>query len=537
MRAALLLVLFATSAVLAAPKKPEEPLEPPKTAAPPKAKRAPTAQEVADGKQATALLEKIVTATDASSRKAAIAELTKLAPTTIPALDAWLSRAHAASVEDRRGVLAEIHAAVPDKSGKFATPPRQTGKERQADDELDWLVALLELPASPAAGEVIADVAAIRALASTNDIEAALWLFGVAFGDDTMIYRDEVGRYIRKMEPYSIPALTRESQGKADRRRYATYQLERIDRQDPLKAIAASLGNEALLIAVLDTFRETRLREAVHAVWTKVDDDSPRVRAAARAAWMAYVAGPPPPPAPRKKLQLPGGKLTKKEKPLWLTYRELADNELRKASNELLQTEYPLDDEEGIDDNESNYKPVKLDLPKITKQLFDHFDGERAKKEAAQWTTAKAQADGGDLQGATAVLDRLIGANPERAERAEMAKVYARWAKQLEDKQQWAEAAAAYSKAHGLDPKGATATDTLAAFHFAQGKALEASGKDGGPDFRRAVALKPDHAPAEAAAERAATAGRPSWMLYAAGGALAFAMLLFAVAMVRRRAA
>jgi hypothetical protein len=34
----------------------------------------------------------------------------------------------------------------------------------------------------------------------------------------------------------------------------------------------------------------------------------------------------------------------------------------------------------------------------------------------------------------------------------------------------------------------------------------------------------------------AATAGRPLWMLYAAAGAAAVAMLLFAAAMIRRRA-
>ena len=37
---------------------------------------------------------------------------------------------------------------------------------------------------------------------------------GAAFAQDTMIYRDECGRYLRKMEPTSIPALTVESMGK-----------------------------------------------------------------------------------------------------------------------------------------------------------------------------------------------------------------------------------------------------------------------------------------------------------------------------------
>jgi tetratricopeptide (TPR) repeat protein len=132
------------------------------------------------------------------------------------------------------------------------------------------------------------------------------------------------------------------------------------------------------------------------------------------------------------------------------------------------------------------------------------------------------------------MLDRLLAANPERTERVEMARLYFAWGKQLETKAQWAEASAAYSKAHGLDPKGAGANDALAAHHYALGKALEAQGKDGSPDFRRAIALKPDYAPAKTAAVATASA-RPLWMLYAAGGAGSIALLLFAAAMIKRR--
>src|SRR6185503_6819006 len=123
-------------------------------------------------------------------------------------------------------------------------------------------------------------------------------------------------------------------------------------------------------------FEATHHREAVHAVWSKVDADSPRVRDAARHAWMAYITGPPPPPAPKKKLLLPGGKLTKKEKPLWLTYRELADNELRRNSNELLGTDYPIVDP-TLDDSDEGRKPkaaAAIDILAVTKELFDYYD-------------------------------------------------------------------------------------------------------------------------------------------------------------------
>lgn len=494
-----------------------------------------------DDPRAVAILERIVAGPDSAARKAAIAELTEIAPRTIDAIGEWLARERKTELADRRAVLTEIKASVPDKSGRFSQPARQTGKQQKADDEVDWQAELLALdPAAlPATGEVIADDAAIRALAQTHDVHAAQIVFDVAFGADTMIYRDECGRYLRAMEPASIPALTRESMAKDyDRKRYATWQLERLDRQEPGKALDAALGDEALTIAILDVFRQTHHREAVHAVWRRVDADAPRVRAAARAAWMEYITGPPPPPAPVAKLNLPGGKKTKKPKPLWLTYRELADNELRKAANELFHEDYPLEDptlEDDDDDHPRRSKTVKVDLEELTGRLFAYFDGERGKRDAAQWAEAKARAAAGDLAGAAEMVDRMLAVNPERRERAEMARLYASWGAQLEGKQRWADAAAAYSKAHGLDPRGAGANDALAAHHYTLGKALEAQGKDGGPDFRRAVALKPDYAPARSAAIEV-TGGRPIWMLYAAAGAALAAMLLFAAGMMRRRA-
>jgi len=524
---ALLIVAFALPAI-AAPST-RAPHAPPPAPAP-VVVRTPTPEDA----KVAAILDRVAAAPDAAARTAAITELTERAvhaPSTIDAIGDYLARTHTSEVADRRKVLQQIKASVPDKTGKFSQPQRQSGKEELADDALDWLAALTALDAATAGlGEAIADDAAIRALAGAKDPHAAQLVFETAFGADTMLYRDECGRYLRKMVPWSIPALTSESQGSnQDRKRYATYQLERLDRQEPSKALAAATGDEALTVAILDVFRTTHHREAVHAVWSDVDSDSPRIRAAARAAWMEYVTGPPPPPAPRKKLMLAGGKLAKKATPLWLTYRELADNELRKAANETLHEDYPAPDEEH------GKAGVALDLEATSKKIFAFYDTERAKRESTEWTAAKAKADAGDLAAATTMLDRLLAANPERSERVEMAKVYFAFGKQLETKAQWAEASAAYSKAHGLDPKGAMANDALAAHHYTLGKALEAQGKDGAPDYRRAVALKPDYAPAKTAAV-ADGSPRPVWMLYAAGGAASIALLLFVAAMLKRRA-
>ena len=541
-----LLVLAVTGSAVADPDaarptpakvKPKKPAKPKKTEPAPAPRPAPVATSRPGDAKAVAVLDAIAAASDSAARETSIAELQAIAPEAVDAIGEWLVRAHAISVADRRNVLGEIKASVPDKAGRFSTPQRQSNKQLKADDELDWLKALLALdPSKPGVGEVIADVAAIRALAATKDPHAAQLVFEAGFAEPSMIYRDECGRYLRKMEPYEIPALTRESfASNEDRKRYATWQLERLDRQDASKALAAATGNEALQIAILDVFRETHHREAVHTVWTFVDNAAPRVRAAARATWIGYVTGPPPKPAPRKHLQLTGGKFSLFAKPLWLTYRELADNELRKAANELLHEDYPLE-EPGMGDHDKQVEVAPLDLEDVTKRLFAYYDAERTKRETAQWQVAKHKADAGDLAAASAILDQLIATNPDRSERGEMAKLYVAFGKQLEAAQKWSDASATYSKAHGLDPK----PPTLAAVHFSLGKALEAQGKDGGPDFRRASALDPEYAPAKLAADRAGdatTPGKPEWMLYAAIGAGGLAMLLFAAAMMMRRRA
>jgi tetratricopeptide (TPR) repeat protein len=502
----------------------------------PEAKPAPVATEPRkpgpSDAQATAVLEKIATGPD---REKAIAELIKLTPEAVDAVGEWLAREHKFSVEDRKKILVGIKAQVPDKTGKFTVPwSRPSNKELQADDDVDWLKALLDKSSGTgdAEGEVIADVAAIRALSASKDVRAAQYIFNAAFTESSMVYRDECGRYLRKMEPYSIPALTRESWSKnTDRKRYGTWQLERLDRQDAAKALQAATGDEQLQVAILDVFRETHHREAVNAVWAMVDAGSQNVRAAARRTWMDYITGPPPPPAPRQQLNLPGGKKTKRAKPLWLTYRELADNVLRKAANELLHEDYVID-EQSIDDNEKTVKAQPIDLEEVTQRLFAFYDGERKKREGKQWDAAKGKSDKNDLAGAALLLDQLIATNPDRAERVEMAKVYVAYGKQLEGAKKWADASAAYSKAYGLDPK----KTSLAAHHYTLGQSLEASGKDGAAEIKRAITLDPEYAPAKAAAEQLASPARSPWMLYAAIGAGGLAVLLFAAALLRRRA-
>ena len=428
-----------------------------------------------------------------------------------------------ASSESRHDVHTSIHAPIPDKSGRFSTPSRQEAKEIKADDELDWLASLLKLPLDTAGlGDVLADVAAMRSLAASKDMNAAKAIFDVSFSPSTMMYRDECGRLLRAMAPYSIPELIRAAQsqhGDGDRARYANYQLERVDRQDPDKALASAATDEILLVAILDAFRETHHREAVHAVLTMIDNDGPRVRAAARQAWMAYVTGPPPPPAPKKKLVIPGGKTADKETALWLTYRELADQELRTQSEDLF--------------GETSPEKENSALEALSKRIFAFHDGERKKREDVEFAAGKSKADAGDAAGAAQVFDRLLAANPERPERAQMAKTYLALAEKLEQAQTWPDAAAAFSKAQGLDPAGPSANHALARYHFALGRVLQAQNKDGSAEFRAAAVLEPTFTEAKKAAVEP-TKSMP-WMLFGGIGAGGLAVVLFIAGVLRKR--
>ena len=452
-----------------------------------------------------------------------LAALTPLATREVPAFAAFLARARASSVEQRRAVLRKIKASVPDKSGKFETPKRQEKDQIRADDEFDWLPALSALdPSTPGLGAVWADIAAIRALTATQRVDAAAVVLEQAFGKDTMIYRDECGRRLRTMAPYSLPALTSASQSTDKARaRYASFQLERLDRQEPGKAMEATDHDEELRIAQLQAFGAIRHREATATVFKFIDDDAPRVRAVARTAWLAYVSGPPPPAAPKIHLQLVGGKKDKELTPLFLTYRELAVIELKRASEDLLEKRY--EDEEEID------------AEAVSKEIFAFHDRERAKRDGERFTAAITAAKRGDLAGAATQFDRLVAENPELATRAEAAPTYLALAREHETASRWSEAAAAYGKAHGLAPDGPDAITAAAGREFALGKALEAAGKDGGANFRRAAELRPDYAPAKAAAARTTPKTRKPWLLFAAAAGAALALALLVLGILRRR--
>ena len=169
-------------------------------------------------------------------------------------------------------------------------------------------------------------MALLRALAATGQVEAVNAIFEFAFQHEG-VFRDECGRAIRSMGSVALPTLIRrmhlQGKGTGKQNRWALWQLDRMDRARPAKALATA-PDDRVRAEILHAYGEVRSIDAVDAVLAHVDSSSRQVRRAARWAWMQYVAGPLPPAPPLRKRKLPGGKEESEAKQDYLSARELA---------------------------------------------------------------------------------------------------------------------------------------------------------------------------------------------------------------------
>jgi len=317
------------------------------------------------------------------------------------------------------------------------------------------------------------------------------------------------------MSPWSLPALIVGAESrKSDKSlaRYAKYQLERLDRENPRKAQNDSPTDD-LEIEILKAFADSQYREAVFTVLDTVDHTSPAVRKAAREAWMEYATGRPPRPVPKEKLMLPGGKQAEEETPLWMNHRELADIAIRRRLESL-----------------TGAAPDKAaKLADMSKQLFDFYDQRRGKKLDADLDAALADGKGGKVAEAAARFDHILVQDPKYARRAEMAEIYLGYGEQLQKAGKLREAATAFGKAHAVAPDGKLAGKALALHHQARGLALEKEGKDGAAELARASEIASDVGSAAEGGES------NDWMLYAGIAAAVGGLLLLVWGVAWRR--
>jgi tetratricopeptide (TPR) repeat protein len=440
----------------------------------------------------------------------------QLGPSLTPAIIARLGQPRTATNDEKRAVLSEINAEVVNDKGVFVQPPRPKNPKAP---ELDWLAELARLPPSPVLSEVLEVVALLRALGEARTEAAADAILAFGFSPDGLVYRDECGRTLRKMSPHSLPTLLRASHERkrdaGNYARYANYQLDRLSMNRPSYALAAAL-DDRMEVAMLRAIRDVRHPDAVTAVLDRVDAPSTAVRRAARETWLAYVTGPPPPPAPKAFRKLPGGKLSPEPLPLYLTYRELAEQELRRV---LLQ--------------QTGKEPDRrLNGDAMTRMLFGLYDQRRNEASDARVAAARPLADAGKWEEVGAHYDALLHEDPLYVRRAAMAPGYIELGKLHASRRQWDAAIVAFHKALALDPDGASATSAQAELAAARAGREQAAGRSAAEDLAAAAAADPTRAADTASPAR-------SYLLYGGilVGVVGLAMLIAGLLMRRGRIA
>ncbi|HEY2748924.1 MAG TPA: hypothetical protein VGL86_30090 [Polyangia bacterium] len=365
-----------------------------------------------------------------------------------------------------------------------------------------------------ARAEAIETVTLMRAIAATRRLDAVDPIFKLAFQYDG-VFRDECGRAIRSMDSYAVPRLIElvhePNAGKvnlAKQRRYAAYQLDRMDRQRPQKAISTA-PDDRVRAEIVHAYGDTRALDAVEAILGQVDSPSHRVRREARWAWLRYVTGKAPPPAPKRKRKLPGGKEEAEEKPDYLTYREIATLALGKELAAI-----------------NNAPPdPNATAKEMTDELFDYYDKKRAAEWDGAFAAAKTKEERGDLRGATDDYGWILAHDPNYARRAEMAHAFARYADSVKDQGEVPRALGLWRQAIDLAPDGPDAR--YAGARVALYDALEAlrAGHADVAGFERALALDPSLGEAHAGLTRARwLQARRRWIVI--GGELAAALVL-----------
>ncbi len=347
-------------------------------------------------------------------------------------------------------------------------------------------------------------------------------------------FRDEVGRAVRGIGREALPSLVLRSikpDVKKEREtdpepvealqaKYAEYQLDRMDKLHPQRALQAVADNPRLLAELLSAYARRRPPEASKELLELIDSPIPRVRRSAREALIAYTTGPAP-KVRRKSLRLLGGGTT------MAAAQQSYRGAVTLALDEYLANNYPalhlplceLYDEQQNLDRECELQPQRL-----AQALIDHLDAVRRSRQEQQ--VAQAQKSG-DLQQSVDILDRLLAADPEfgrDGQRETIVAIYSRAAQTAYQSAQYDRAAQLLRKsAHLLaetDPK--TATDLQVQALLAEAKIGDMPRQGRQMLLRTAKRLVPEDprvsdALVELQVEQSSTGLQPMWALSGVG--------------------
>jgi hypothetical protein len=284
---------------------------------------------------------------------------------------------------DYRRLLATIGGDVPNRYGYFDLHWKKAHGHRVKLSE-DWFEDLLALPLSRVSRplrevyrDAVLQTAMLRAASRigaespehTQEVVAAL-LDSAYVHRGT--FRDEAGRAIQGIGDSAVPHLLRESIPPSTRAKdrdtvpvkratYATYNLDRMDRLQPRRTLAAVKSQPDLCAAVVRAYGVVKPGEAAPLLIDLMDDEVPVIRDAARDSFLGYVTGPIP-KSRRTTLRLIGGGT--KTASAHLSHRAMASISIRKhlaeTQPQLLEPECDVYREDGSVDPKCERQPERL---------------------------------------------------------------------------------------------------------------------------------------------------------------------------------
>jgi hypothetical protein len=343
---------------------------------------------------------------------------------------------------DYRSLLDAIGGDVPNRYGHFA---RSWKKAHGFDVKLsqDWFEDLLLLPTGRVGQglrgvfrDCVLQTALLRAATAVGRDEPALTgevvatLLHAAYALDGT-FRDEVGRALVGVGDEAIPHLLLASMAPIAPRRsdredpaalraeYARVQLDKLDRLHPQRATQAVRDDPRRLVLVLEAYATVRPGEAAAVLLELADVDDPAVRNAARAAFRAYVEGPPPTAQARTIRLLGGGTSTALAH---LSYRQRAAIAIRERMQQhtpdLLEPEPACEvrREDGSMDDACLGQPQRL-----TRAYFGWLDERRRSRDERAIAAALTEPE---VHARVAQLDRLLAVDPALADGERLVPVY-----------------------------------------------------------------------------------------------------------------
>jgi hypothetical protein len=335
--------------------------------------------------------------------------LLKTHPSAWPQLRELLLGPREGSKKEFTNIVRLFGGDVPNRYGHFALHWKKNHGYAVKVSE-DWFKDLLSLPLGkvshmlhPVYRDALLVVAGLHGAAHIARSEPALagevveTLLDAAYMHRGT-FRDEVGRAMVSVGEDAVPHLVLASVlpkgGRDDdpahmRARYASYNLDQMDRLAPGRALAAASAEPRRLVALLDAYGVAKVGDAAGPILSVVNDPSPGVRAAAREALLAYVTGPPPRMKTRSVRRL-GGKSVRRQ--AYLSYRALAANAiwstLESEAPELLEEPCDTRREDGSYDQRCIDQPARL-----VQAWFKRLDTQREKAERLDLTEALAAAN------------------------------------------------------------------------------------------------------------------------------------------------